>query len=336
MGLLLGGASVIWMARASRRRKLRDGLAGKVIVITGGSRGLGLALSEACLEAGGKVAMLARDLEELESGRAKLLGLGYPRTSIEIFQCDMTDEQRVKQTMNAVVSTLGPVDIWINNAGTIVVGPVENQASRSFQEAMAINFFGALHGINAVLPEMLRRGTGQIVNIASIGGLIAVPHLLPYSASKFALVGLSRGLTAELASKGIQVLTVCPWLMRTGSHVQAFFSGQRSKEYRWFSLGATLPVISVDAHAAATRIVVGIQNKDRELLISAWSGLAYWIARLAPGTLTRTLSVVNQLALPGSVEHRDSPSKGFEVREREWKLLNRIGTRLAAEWNQKP
>ncbi len=320
---------------ATRRHK-REALAGKLVVITGGSRGLGLALSEACLKAGARVAMLARDLEELERGRARLLQAGFPEAAINLFQCDVTQEEQVQRAAKAILANVGSIDILINNAGMISVGPIQNQSLASFHESMDTNFFGALHCTLAVLPGMLQRGTGQIVNIASIGGLIPVPHLLPYSASKFALVGFSRGLAVELRPKGIHVLTVCPWLMRTGSHLQALFSGQASKEYRWFSMGAVLPLISVGARVAAGRIIAAIESHRSELLVSAWSVLASRVASNAPATTSLLLTVADSLALPAGTEGDVATQKGFMARQKELKLVDRIGTQLAKEWNQTP
>lgn len=124
--------------------------------------------------------------------------------------------------------TLSRVSVLVNCAGIITVGPVEDQPVSAFTGAMESNYYSAVYSALAVIPEMLARGEGNIVNIASIGGKLAVPHLLPYTASKFALVGFSQGLHAELRSKGIRVTTVCPGLMRTGSHIQAQFTGEGS------------------------------------------------------------------------------------------------------------
>src|SRR6202000_2095718 len=101
---------------------------------------------------------------------------------------------------------------------------IEDQATESFEQAMRINFFGQLYAVQAVLPQMLERGEGNIVSIAAIGGKIAVPHMLPYVASKFAIVGFSEGLHAELRHKGIRVTTVCPGLMRTGGAAHADYT----------------------------------------------------------------------------------------------------------------
>src|SRR5262249_50390239 len=145
--------------------------------------------------------------------------------------CDITDRERVEEMVAVVQYRWGPVDVLINNAGTISVGPVETMTLDDYRRAMRTHFWGPLYTIHAVLPAMRRRGTGRIVNISSIGGKVSVPHLLPYNASKFALVGYSEGLRAELARDGIVVTTVCPGLMRTGSPRHAFFKGRHRAEY---------------------------------------------------------------------------------------------------------
>lgn len=109
----------------------------------------------------------------------------------------------------AVEKALGPVDVLVNNAGTILVGPLEHMTLEDFEEVMRVNFWGAVHATLAVLPGMRRRGEGRVVNIAPVGGKVAFPHLLPYTASKFALVEFSEGLRAELCKNGIWVHFAC-------------------------------------------------------------------------------------------------------------------------------
>ena len=110
-----------------------------------------------------------------------------------------------------------------------------------FEDAMGTMFWGMVYTTLAALPQMTERGAGRIVNITSIGGKVAVPHLLPYCCAKFAAVGFSEGIRAELAKDHIKVTTVVPGLLRTGSHANAVFKGDHHKEYGWFSLAATRP-----------------------------------------------------------------------------------------------
>ena len=131
--------------------------------------------------------------------------------------------------------------------------PFENLDLEDFQESVDTHAWGPFHLIRAVAPEMQRRKQGRIVNISSIGGLVAVPHLLGYCMGKFALTGLSDGFRAELAKDGVHVTTVAPGLMRTGSHVNAMFRGQHRKEFAWFAISGANPLVSTTAPRAAKR-----------------------------------------------------------------------------------
>jgi short-subunit dehydrogenase len=129
---------------------------------------------------------------------------------------------------------------------------------------MAIHFWAPFYAMQAVLPQMRERGAGRIVNISSIGGKVAVPHLAPYCASKFALVGLSKAMRIELAKDNIFVTTVCPGLMRTGSHVNAVFKGQNEKEFAWFSIGnASCPFVCQRGKRRAANHRIGVQARRR-------------------------------------------------------------------------
>ena len=175
-------------------------------------------------------------------------------------QCDVTNAADVENMVNQVRGRFGKIDVLVNNAGTIQVGPLEVMKREDFEHAMKAHFWGPLNTILAVLPEMRERQDGRIVNISSIGGKIAVPHLVPYSASKFALVGLSKGLFTELRKDGIVVTTVCPGLMRTGSPRNANFKGKHRDEYAWFSISDSLPVTSIKAERAARSLSITINS----------------------------------------------------------------------------
>jgi short-subunit dehydrogenase len=214
----------------------------------------------------------------------------------------------------AVTNRFGQIDVLINNAGVIQVGPIEVMTHDDFERAMQAHFWAPLHTILAVLPSMRQRGQGRIVNISSIGGKIAVPHLVPYSASKFALVGLSKGLRTELMKDGIVVTTVCPGLMRTGSPRNADFKGQHRFEYAWFSISDALPLLTVSAENAARQIVRACKRGQAELVISIPAKIAVLFDALLPGAMSRMLAAVNQI-LPDAggagterVKGRDSTS----------------------------
>jgi short-subunit dehydrogenase len=236
---------------------------------------------------------------------------------------------------------LGRVDILINNAGIITVGPVENQPLGAFRAAMESNYFGMVQATLAVLPQMLARSerggradAGAIVNIASIGGKVSVPHLLPYSASKFAAVGWSQGLRAELRSKGIRVTTVCPGLMRTGSPGKALFVGDREKEYRWFHLSASLPLVACSAGHAARQILRAVETGKGEIAITAQAAVAARLAQVAPEITSALLSAVNTLVLPAPTHGNREPLPGDQNSRKAVSALTVLGDRAATHWNQ--
>jgi short-subunit dehydrogenase len=287
---------------------------GQIVLITGGSRGLGLALAERYGRAGAKLILAARDVEELITARHTLLDREAVQSpdDVLLIPADLTDAAQAATLIDHAIGHFGRIDVLINNAGIIEVGPVENQPLDAYRRAMATNFFAALHTTHAALPHLLRRnpiqGDAAIVNIASIGGKVAVPHLLPYVASKFALVGFSEGLYAELRHKGIRVTTVCPGLMRTGGEAHADFTGQTKKEQRWFTLAARTPVIATSVRHAANKIYNAVAAGRAEITITPQAWLAARIAGVAPETTQYLASLANHLLLPAP-----SPSDQFNL-----------------------
>ena len=236
--------------------------------------------------------------------------------------------------MNQVVDRWGGVDVLINNAGIIEVGPLDAMSVEDFHRSMETHCWGSLHTVLEVLPSMRQRGWGRIVNIASLGGKRAVPHMLPYAASKFALVGLSNGLRTELARKKRPVTTICPALMRTGSPRNASFKGQHRKEYAWFSIADSLPMVSMDAATAARKILQACQHGDGEVIIAGLGAPAIWLQTLAPNLVSEFLALVSQL-LPemGGIGQR--AAKGYQSESHfspSW--LTTLGDQAAARNNE--
>jgi short-subunit dehydrogenase len=282
-------------------------LRGKTVLVTGGSRGLGLVLAREFANNGARVAICARDAEELEQATDDLAGRGAEVIAIA---CDVRNRNEVENMMNRIRERFGKIDVLVNNAGTIQVGPMEVMKHEDFEHAMKTHFWGPLNTILAVVPEMRERGDGRIVNISSIGGKIAVPHLVPYSASKFALVGLSKGLNAELRKDGIAVTTVCPGLMRTGSPRNADFKGRHREEYAWFSISDSLPVTAIKAERAARQIVDACKQGRAELVITVQAKMAVAFDALFPELSAEMLSLVNRfLPGPGGIGERSAKGR---------------------------
>src|SRR5215203_388186 len=295
LGLIAGIGAALIATRLSRAR-LAISFEGRVVVVTGGSRGLGLVLARMLVDEGARVVLLARDLGELERAREELSTRG--RGEVLTLRCDVRRRAEVRAAIDTVLDRWRSIDVLINNAGIIQVGPLEHMDHEDFENAMATHFWGPLHLILEVTPVMRHRRFGRIVNISSIGGKIAVPHLAPYSASKFALVGLSNALHSELAADGISVTTVCPGLMRTGSPLNADVKGQHEAEYAWFAIADSTPGLSVSADSAARQILEACRYGDPELTISLPAKIAVIASNAMPAVIAHAMALVNSI-LPG-------------------------------------
>lgn len=299
------------MAYANAKQRRRFDFAGRTAIITGGSRGLGLCIARELAREGAKVALLARDAQELSRAEAEIRAMG---ASVLGVQCDLRNQEEVKTAIQNIHAHFGSVDVLVNNAGVIIVGPLEHMRIEDFDEAMAIHFYGPLYATLAALPYLRESGGGRIVNISSIGGKMAFPHLVAYSASKYALVGFSDGIRAELRREGIYVTTVCPGFMNTGSVRHARFKGKNQLEFAWFAAGAALPLFSMDAAKAARKIVKATRNGAPQLLIGLKTKGAVLLNDLFPGATATLLSAVNRL-LPNPDPAKDGAShSGAESR----------------------
>jgi len=288
-GLALAGCLI---SRATRRT---CSFAGKVVLITGGSRGLGLVLARQLCAEGARVALLARDPDELARAREELVQRGGEVLTIS---CDLLEPEQIDTAVQEIVDRFGGLDVVINNAGIIEVGPLEHMRRKDFERAMNLHFWAPFNLIMQALPHLRRRGGGRIVNIASIGGKMAVPHLAPYCASKFALVGLSDALRAELARDRIHVTTVTPGLMQTGSQGNARFKGDHLAEYTWFSLSTTLPLASIKAERAAAQIISACRRGAPSLAIPFAARAAILGNALFPNIAGSMMKVINAVLLP--------------------------------------
>jgi NAD(P)-dependent dehydrogenase (short-subunit alcohol dehydrogenase family) len=304
------GALVYWAGkRLARIRRYLDPR-GKNVLITGGSRGLGLVLARQFAQRGANIAVLARSEEELNRVTDEFI---HRNVKFVAITCDVTHREDAEKAVAQAEATIGPIDILINNAGTICVGPFETMTAEDFQQALDTHLWAPLYMTWAVLPSMRERragegggrGSGRIVNISSIGGKIPVPHLAPYCASKFALTGLSQCMRTELAKDNIFVTTVCPGLMRTGSPRQVGVKGRYQQEYAWFILGDSLPGISMNVQRAASQIIDATLHGDPDITLSLPAKIATRLHALAP-ELTAHLLRLQNAVLPAPPANWDS------------------------------
>jgi short-subunit dehydrogenase len=296
-------------AFALLRRARAESLRGEAAIVTGASRGLGFALARELLREGCRVVVCARDEAELRGAAEELAKLG----EIIPVVCDLSKKEDVERLVATAMSYFGRVDILVNNAGVIEVGPAESMELADFERMMGTMFWGMAYASLAVLPAMKKQRHGRIVNITSIGGKMSIPHLLPYSAAKFAAVGFSEGLHAEMTKDGIHVTTVVPGLMRTGSYRRANFKGDVKREYGWFAVASSMPGLAMNANRAARQIVRAMKRRSRESILSAPAKLGVRAHGVAPGTVTGLLALIARM-LPRDASRREVEGRDAERR----------------------
>lgn len=301
--LWLGAGSLAWaIGREAARRARSIELDGKVVLITGGSRGLGLEMARQLATApprgeNARVAICARDAEELSRARLQLLGQG---AEVETFVCDIGDQSQCEKLIADVTAKLGPIDVLINNAASIQIGPAELMTMADYEEAMRGHFWGPLYLTYAVAPQMRERHFGRIVNISSFAGKIAPPHMTPYTASKHAIAGLSKGLRAEFAKDGIYISAIYPTLLRTGSLYHATFRGNNKTEFAMGSMMSSIPLFSMSVPRAAREIIECCKRGDAEAVLSRRAQFATAFGVLFPGVTTDLLALLTRVLPDGT------------------------------------
>ncbi len=309
-GILAIAAGTTLLVSAIMRENRCMRFRGASVVITGGSRGLGLEIARVFAREGARLTLLARDRDELEAARRELISLGG---YVMIRVCDISDRDQVNEAVEFVMRARGRLDVLVNNAGVIHVGPYENTPARSLEENLDVYVRAPFWLTRAVAPIMRRQGRGRIVNISSVAGVAAVPHLAVYSAAKAGETGLSDAMRAELARDNILVTTVIPGLLRTGSYENALYTGDRPKEFTWFSLAAVLPLLAVNAEKAARRIVEACRYGDPVLTVSFQAHLLRFMNATFPGVTARLMKLAAR-ALPAPAGRQREPKPGRESR----------------------
>src|SRR5256714_6341579 len=303
----------------------------KVVLITGGSRGLGLVLARHICARGGNVALIARDPDELTRAKADLVPRGGKVLTVE---CDLLDAGQIQSAVRKIIDRFGKIDILVNNAGIIEVGPMEHLTPEDFERAMRLHFWAPFELISQVVPEMRIWGGGRIINISSIGGKVAVPHMASYSASKFALTGFSDAVRAEMARDNIHVTTVAPGLMRTGSHVNAKFKGRHDDEFAWFAASAGAPLISMNADRAARKILAACRRGQPSLTLTFAARKIILGNVLCPNLTGYLMKFVNRL-LPGTGGEQGNESRaGSEVPRRTPGWMTKLADRATQKNNE--
>ena len=286
-------AGAVGLTIAARYRTCYN-FGNKVVVITGGSRGLGLVLARELALRGASLGLMARDALELARARRSI----DSDSLVQLLPADVTDPAQVEQAFSTMIRRFGRVDVVVNNAGQILSAPFDDTTREDFEAMLDVHFWGTLNVSRAALPHLARHGEGRIINICSIGGRVPIPHLSAYCASKFAQAGLSAVMAEELRAKGIRVTTVLPGLMRTGSHLQAWFKGDRSTEFALFSLVGGTPGTSMSAERAARLILSAAARGRADAVIPFSYRQLAKLSACVPNATIATLAAVNGM-MPG-------------------------------------
>ncbi len=335
---LAGAIGAVMAAREMIARDREVDLTGQVVLITRGSRGLGLAMAREFVHLSCRIAICARDEAVLDRARKDLEDRGAEVLAVP---CDVGDRGEVERMVERVRERFGRVDVLVCNAGVIQVGQVQSTELEDYRQAMDIMYWGALHPILAVLPEMRERRAGRIAVVTSIGGKVSIPRLLPYNAAKFAAIGLSEGLHAELVNEGVTVTTIVPGLMRTGSYLHARFSGTdagRLAQYKLFAPLSSLPLVTAGAESAARVFVRAVRRGQPEVIYPPQYSFAARLHGVAPATVTRLMGITERLIAPSGEE--TTTVLGMEIDDRMestlWKWLTALGRCAAERLHQRP
>ena len=303
-----------------------------VAIVTGASRGLGFLLARELADRGHDLVVNARSESGLAVAAAALQERGAQVVTVP---GDVADPALGQRLVDAATERFDRLDVLVANAGSIQVGPAFAMRASDFANAMDVIFYGVLHPVLAALPVMKRRGAGRILVISSIGGKLPAPHLLPYVAAKHASVGFAEGLRVEAIRHGITVTCAVPGLMRTGSPRNALFTGDQAAEHRWFTLGDSLPLVSMDAERAARQARRGgaqgqAGGGDRH----RWRRSGCGCTALAPSTTMRLVALVNRLLPADETPRPMRPGHAVEKPARWFDTLTGLTRRAARRYHQ--
>jgi len=272
-------------------------MAGRVAIVTGASRGIGLAVCHRLAAAGDAVGLLARDADALDAAASALRTAGAP--AVAVAAADVADADATTAAIASLERELGPCEVLVNDAGAGAWGAVVDTDAATFRRMVEVNYLGTVHATAAVLAGMVDRGRGRIVNVASIAGRIGAPFEAAYSASKFAVVGYSEALAVELTGTGVTVSLVDP------GPVDTDFFARRGHRYE---LRAPRPI---GAERVAAAVMRAVDHGTAEQFVPRWLRGANAVSTVVPGLYRRGVRATFRAQLRHAREQRtlDKPRR---------------------------
>jgi NAD(P)-dependent dehydrogenase (short-subunit alcohol dehydrogenase family) len=251
-----------------------------IAIVTGGASGLGRAVSEELATRGTYVIVADIDLPAAQSACSLICENGGRAEPAHV---DVSSAEQIDKLVNDVVSQHGQLDYIFNNAGIAAVGELRDGSVGDFRRVVDVNLFGVVHGTMAAYRVMLRQGSGHIVNIASMVGLMATPILTAYSTTKWAIIGFTQSLRLEAAALGVKVSAACPAMIRTNFPDRMLYWNVRKEEYlRWLPWQNRM----LTPAAAARSILRGVA-RNQEIIICPFSArVGWWVYRACPSIFT--------------------------------------------------
>ena len=254
------------------------------VLITGASQGIGKATALLFANKGYDLVLAARQSDRLEAAGEEIKNLGRQALTVPT---DVRDPQQVKTLVDKALEHYGAIDVLINNAGIYASGSIENFSLDDWHQLIDLNLWGYIHMINALLPHMIERGTGTIVNLSSIGGKVPVPYLAPYNTTKFAVTGLTEAMHSELKPKGIHVCGIYPNLINSNFMERALFRGKDAEDAgaRRKQLEQVLSVPVVEKpEDVAKAIWEGVKHQRAEVMVGS-ANMSQAAYNLIPGPM---------------------------------------------------
>ncbi len=252
---------------------------GKIVCITGAASGIGRGIAESVAKQGATVIATDRDGAGAELVAAAIRERGGKASASAL---DVTDAAAMQAMVDGVIAEHGRMDYFFNNAGIGFRGEVRDATLAQWKQVLDVNLMGVIYGIHAVYPYMVQQRSGHIVNTASLSGLIVSPALAPYSASKHAVVGLSRALRVEGAELGVKVTALCPGFLDTNIYASAIRAGQTTDTVR-----NPVPMAIHPLDAGVAEMLLGVERNEELVVLPRAGRIAYFLSRFAPGRLAK-------------------------------------------------